>query len=76
MVITLLKVYSNADHSDYMTGYYGCNDPYFVLNLSTHYQLDKNTCFNLDVNNILNREYYTYYTAPGRNYFFSVERKF
>lgn len=70
------KVYSNADHSDYMTGYYGCNDPYFVLNLSTHYQLDKNTCFNLDVNNILNREYYTYYTAPGRNYFFSVERKF
>jgi len=70
------KKYSNADNSDIATGTPGGYDPTFVLNLNTIYKFDKNHSMQFAINNLLDREYYNYNLAPGREYMFTYTYSF
>lgn len=70
------KRYSSDDESDVVNGVPTSYDPYFIVNANLAYQWDKNSSVTFGVNNLFNREYFSYYVAPGRTYSFQLTRKF
>lgn len=70
------KVYTKSDNSDKQEGVYGTYDKVQLLDMKISYNLNKNFKISLSVNNVLNREYYQYYKAPGRTFNLETEVKF
>ncbi|MDR1155424.1 MAG: TonB-dependent receptor [Bacteroidales bacterium] len=70
------KVYSASDNSDAVQGVYGSYDEQKLLDGKISYKLNEDIALSLSVNNILDREYFLYYKAPGRTCVFGVSAKF
>lgn len=60
----------------YYTGRYGSNDPYFLLNLNTTYEFNKNTSVQFGIYNLFNREFYDNEVTAGRTYNVAVRYTF
>ena len=68
---------------DYHSGYFRSRDAYFLMNLSTNYQFNKNFGIQFAVNNLFDREYYDedisnnhYYIGDGRTYTLTARYSF
>jgi iron complex outermembrane receptor protein len=70
------KMYRNDDNSDVVSGVYGSQDPYFVMNAKIAYTIKDAATVSFAVDNLLNRKYYAYYLAPGRSWFAELTLKF
>ncbi len=70
------KWYSNDENKDKESGVYGSYDEYFVVDATFSYNFHKNATFSLSLNNILDRDYYQFYKAPGRSWFAELSIKF
>ena len=62
---------SNLGKSGY--GYYGS---YFTVDTKVSYKMTKDTTISLSVDNLFNREYYSYYLAPSRTTYLELTHKF
>ncbi|HID96341.1 MAG TPA: TonB-dependent receptor [Candidatus Latescibacteria bacterium] len=69
------KVYGSSDNSDTQEGVYGSYDPVNTLNAKIRYAVTEHLELSLAVDNLLDREYYEYYRAPGRSFFVQGEYK-
>ncbi len=58
------------------TGKYGSFDPYFILNLDSNYQINKETSVQFSIYNVLDREFYDNEVTAGRTYNVSVRYTF
>jgi iron complex outermembrane recepter protein len=70
------KMYRNDDNSDVVSGVYGSQDAYFLLNAKISYRIFRNATVSFAVDNILDNRYYAYYCAPGRSWFGELTIKF
>jgi len=70
------KQYNNDTNSDTASGVYGSYDAYFVADVFAKYQLTKSAALTFAVNNLFDKDYFTYYQAPGRQFFGGVSFKF
>lgn len=70
------KQYGQDDNSDTETGVFTAYDPFFTLNLHVGYEVAKGCQLMVGVNNIFDREYYSYNLCPGRNYYVKLAYKF
>lgn len=68
---------------DYHSGHFRSRDAYFLMNLSTNYQFNKNFGLQFAVNNLFDREYYDedisnnhYYIGDGRTYTLTARYSF
>ena len=68
---------------DYHSGHFRSRDAYFLMNLSTNYQFNKNFGLQLGVNNLFDRKYYDedistqhYYIGDGRSYTLTARYSF
>ena len=53
---------------DTVTGEYGSDDAYFILNTAINFEIAKNTKLQFAINNILDRDFYCSDMTPGRVY--------
>lgn len=70
------KRYSSDDNTDRTDNVYGSYDPYFLLNGKIAYKLAEFATISFSVDNILNRDYYSYYQCPGRSWFTELTIRF
>lgn len=70
------KRHNSDDNSDTVNKVYGSYDPYFVVDMKVSYKVTDWATASFSVNNLLDREYYTYYVAPGRSFFANLDLKF
>lgn len=63
------KRYGDDTNADIVNGVYTSYDPYFTLNGKISYAIMKHAELSFAVDNILNRDYFSYYKAPGRSWF-------
>jgi iron complex outermembrane recepter protein len=74
------KMFRNDDNSDVVSGVYGSQDAYFLLNAKISYNISygllKNATVSFAVDNILDKRYFAYYAAPGRSWFGELAIKF
>lgn len=68
---------------DYHSGHFRSRDAYFLMNLSTNYQFNKNFGLQFGVNNLFDRKYYDedistqhYYIGDGRTYTLTARYSF
>ena len=61
---------------DDVTGEYGAEDPYFIVNTAINYQLSDSTSVQFAINNIFDREFYSSEATSGRTYSVGVRYKF
>ena len=66
------KQYSDDTNADGAIGVYKAYDAYFVVDSKLSYRFDKSLTASLAVSNLLDREYFSYYAAPGRAWFASL----
>lgn len=66
------KQYADDTNADGATGVYKAYDAYFVVDSRLNYRFDKALTASLAVSNLLSREYFSYYAAPGRAWFASL----
>ncbi|WP_165873421.1 TonB-dependent receptor [Parasulfuritortus cantonensis] len=62
------KRYGTDDNSDVVSGVPGAFDAYAVVDARVGYRLTKNARVALSIDNLLDREYYASYRAPGRSW--------
>ena len=60
------SMFSTDTNVDTTKGVYGAFDPFFVADASVSFDLTRFLVFQLSVDNLLNRVYYSYYPVPGR----------
>ncbi len=65
------KAYRNADNSDTIKNVYGAIDSYSLVDLRVGMHINKDFSLNFDITNLFNKQYYSYYRAPGRAFFLS-----
>ena len=65
---------SDPDHKD--TSGYLSRQAYFVLDFKLAYKFDADTFVALSVDNLLDRDYYSIYKAPGRAAYLEFTKKF
>jgi len=70
------KRYNQPDDSDKVNGVYTSYDPYFVADLKTAYKVTNWATLSFAVDNLLDRQYFSYYRAPGRSWFANLDMKF
>jgi iron complex outermembrane receptor protein len=63
------KVYQNDQNLDTVDKVYGSYDPYFLADAKISYKFVKFATVSLSVNNIFDKDYFSYYKAPGRSWF-------
>lgn len=63
------KRYGDDANADIVNGVYMSYDPCFTLNARISYTIMKHAELSFSVDNILNRNYFSYYKAPGRSWF-------
>lgn len=66
------KQYADDTNADRATGVYKAYDAYFVVDSKLSYRFDKALTASLTISNLLDREYFSYYAAPGRAWFASL----
>lgn len=67
---------SERNDDDAITGVYGSGDGYFTVNARLNYAITSNTTIAFGVDNLFNREIYSYYAAGGRTYNLGVQYNF
>ncbi len=60
------KVYSNADNSDTEKYVYGSYDPVNSVDVKLMYKVKDGLNLSLAIGNLFDKEYYSYFKAPGR----------
>ena len=70
------KMYAQDNNSDTAKGVYTAYDPYFVVDFNLTYSMDKNSSISFAVNNLFDKEYYSYNLCEGRNYMLTVDYNF
>jgi iron complex outermembrane recepter protein len=70
------KRYANDDNSDATSGVYGSYDAYTTVDLKLGYRIDRNLKLAFSIDNALNKNYFSYYQAPGRSYFMELSGQF
>lgn len=78
-----LDITGDTKKYDYHSGHFRSRDAYFLMNLSTNYQFNKNFGLQFAVNNLFDREYYDedisnnhYYIGDGRTYTLTARYSF
>ncbi|CQR74388.1 Colicin I receptor precursor [Sporomusa ovata DSM 2662] len=66
---------TNSPSKQGQTGY-GTYESYFIVNTKISYKMTKDTMLSLSVDNLLDREYYSYYVAPSRTTYLELTHKF
>lgn len=59
---------SERNTSDKITGEYGSEDAFFIVNTSINYDIAKNTTLQFAINNLFDKEFYCSDMTPGRTY--------
>lgn len=67
------KQYSTDDNSDTSAHAYSGYDAYFVADAKLSYRFDKRVAVSLAVDNLFDREYFSYYPAPRRSWFAELQ---
>jgi iron complex outermembrane receptor protein len=70
------KQYGQAWNTDTISGVYGSYDAFFVADFKVRYKLTNWATLDFAVNNLADEKYFTYYQAPGRQFFGGVTAKF
>jgi iron complex outermembrane receptor protein len=70
------KTYANDENLDTVNGVYGSYDPFFVMNAKLAYKVREWITASLAIDNLLDRDYYQSFKAPGRSYFGEVSLRF
>jgi iron complex outermembrane receptor protein len=70
------KQYGYGNNSDTVSGVYGSYDSYFVADFKVRYTVTNWATLDFAVNNLLDEKYFTYYQAPGRQFFGGLTAKF
>ena len=70
------KRYGNDDNSDVVNNVFTSYDPYFVMDLKAAYKVTNWATVSFAVDNLLDRQYFNYYKAPGRSWFANLDIKF
>jgi iron complex outermembrane recepter protein len=70
------KRYTNDENTDRFNNVYTSYDPYFLLDTRLSYKVTDFATVSLYVDNLLDRDYFSYYKAPGRSIFGEVSLKF
>lgn len=70
------KIYSSDDNSDSWSSVYGSYDDFFTADFKISYKPVSWAEASFSVSNLLDREYYSYYLAPGRSWFLSLTLKY
>jgi len=70
------KQYADAYNRDTAPEVYGALDRYFVADCKLRYKLTDRVTMDFAVNNISDEKYFTYYQAPGREFFGGFTAKF
>jgi outer membrane receptor protein involved in Fe transport len=65
-----------ADNTDTLSGVYGSYDPYFILDTRIKYQATKNVGLSFSLNNLLDRNYFSYYQQAGRTFYGDISYSF
>jgi len=68
--------YSAEDNSDRVSGVPGAYDAYTLVDVRVGYQFTRNLKLALSIDNLLNRDYYASYRAPGRSWFLELSGAF
>ena len=68
--------YFNDENLDQLTGVPGSYDPYFLVDTRLSYQATKNIDVSFSVNNLLDREYYSFYRQAGRSVYGEISYSF
>ncbi len=63
------KQYSSDDNSDKADHAYTGYDAYFVADARLAYRIDRNVEVSMAIDNLFDREYFSYYPAPRRTWF-------
>lgn len=72
----IAKRFGSDDNSDTAGNAYTTYDSYFVMDLKAGYTVTDWATFSFSIDNLLDRKYYSYYPAPGRSWFASLDLKF
>lgn len=59
---------SERNTADTITGEYGSEDAFFIVNTSFNYDIAKNTTLQFAINNLFDKEFYCSDMTPGRTY--------
>ncbi len=70
------KRYANDENTDTVSGVYTSYDPYFTADAKVSYKLAKFATLSFSVDNIFDRDYFSYYKTPGRSWFGELTLKF
>jgi iron complex outermembrane receptor protein len=70
------KLPTTSNNSDCYNGVKGSYDPYFTLDAKLIVKPVKRFSMSFSVNNIMNREYYSYYLTPGRTFWLEAAVKY
>jgi iron complex outermembrane receptor protein len=66
------KQFSDDSNADKATGVYKAYDAYFVVDARLAYRFSRQLTASLAVGNLFDRDYFSYYAAPGRAWFASL----
>ena len=66
----------NEDDGDVVSGAYGAEDAFFVMNTYFNYKVADNATLQFGIDNIFDREYYADYATAGRTYNVSLRYSF
>lgn len=67
------KQYASDDNTDTPNQVPQVYDPYVLTDLKLSYRFDKHFTASLAIDNVFDREYFSFYQAPGRSWFASVK---
>jgi iron complex outermembrane recepter protein len=70
------KQYSTDDNSDKADHAFTGYDAYFIADAKVSYRFDKHTAVSLSIDNLFDREYFSYYPAPRRSWFAELSYKY
>jgi iron complex outermembrane receptor protein len=63
------KQFASDDNSDVARGVYQVYDAYVVADAKVSYRIDRNLTASLSIDNLFDREYFSFYPAPRRSWF-------
>lgn len=72
----LSKVYNTDNNSDVVSGVIGSYDSYTLWNAKIGYKVTENLDLSLEVHNLFDKEYFSYYKASGRSWLARINAKF
>lgn len=70
------KRYGDDENRDRLNGFYTSYDPYFVVDTKISYNLTNYSKLSFSIDNLFDRDYFSYYKTPGRQWFGELEIKF